>query len=112
MLGCALFRPNLREECAVKCSDAKTVHLYNNMLVRIGVCKTLLPPEGSYLHSLLTSQKQVDGLCGLYPASVIRTLIENWRVLSTGECLGPKAIARQAIPSVGRRIQRIKWKGL
>jgi hypothetical protein len=102
-----LLLPEFAEECAEKCRNVKTVHVYNNALDRIGVCKILLPPEGSYLHYLFTSQKQADGFCGVYPVSVIRTLIENWRMLFTGECVGTKALAKQAIPSVARTIQRL-----
>jgi hypothetical protein len=108
-----LLLPEFAEECAEKCRNAKTVHVYNTILGRIGVCKILLPPEGSYLHYLFTSQKQADGFCGVYPVSVIRTLIENWRMLFTGEWVGPRALAKQAIPSiarskVGKTIERIK----
>ena len=56
--------PEFAEECAEKCRNAKTVHLYNDILDRIGVWKILLPPEGSYLHYLFSAQKQVNGFRG------------------------------------------------
>ena len=107
-----LLLPEFAEECAERCRNAKTVHLYNNILDKIGVCKILLPPEGSYLHYLFSAQKQVDGFSGVYPVSTMRALIENWRMRFTGECLAPKALAKQAIPSIARTIQKIRWKGL
>jgi len=104
--------PEFADECAHKCKNAKTVHLYNNILDRIGVCKYLLPPEGSYLHHLFTSLGHASHFWGVYPAPVMRTLVDGWRMRYSGECLGVKSIIKQAIPSLNRTTRNSIWKYL
>jgi hypothetical protein len=104
--------PEFANECADRCATAKTIHLYNNILDKIGVCKNLLPPEGSYLNHLFTSQGHESNFWGVYPAPVMRTLVDGWRMRNSGECLGAKAIIKQALPSLNRTIRRLIWKYL
>jgi hypothetical protein len=102
--------PEYADECFTKCSQAKSIHLYNNALDRIGVYKYLLPPEGSYLNRLFTTQGYTSAFLGTYPAAVMRNLVEGWRMRFSGECLGIKSVVKQAIPSVARTARRIRWK--
>jgi hypothetical protein len=104
-----LLLPDFAEECADKCRDAKTVHLYNNIIDKIGVCKQLLPPEGSYLNHLFTSVGLSSDFCGVYPASVMQTLVDGWRMRFSGECLGARSILKQAFPSLARTIRNKIW---
>ena len=104
--------PEFADECADKCATAKTIHLYNNILDKIGVCKNLLPPDKSYLNHLFTSQGYASKFWGVYPAPVMRTLVDGWRMRNSGACLGAKAIIKQAIPSLNRTIRRNIWKYL
>jgi hypothetical protein len=100
-----LLLPEHADECAEKCRSARAIHLYNNIIDRIGVYKWLLPPEGSYLSRLFTSNGPVSDFCGVYPASVMRTLVEGWRMRFSGECMGAKAMVKQAVPSVARTVR-------
>ncbi|MBO0732803.1 MAG: hypothetical protein J2P49_00485 [Methylocapsa sp.] len=101
--------PEYADECAQRCKGAKTVHLYNNILDRIGVYKNLLPPAGSYLNHLFTSHGHGSHFIGTYPASVMRSLIEGWRMRLSGECLGVKNVVKQIFPSLRRSIKKIIW---
>ena len=104
-----LLLPECAEECVQSCEEATTIHLYNNILDKIGVYKNLLPPEGSYLNHLFTSHGHGSHFIGTYPASVMRNLIEGWRMRLSGESLGIKNVVKQIFPGLRRSIKKIVW---
>jgi hypothetical protein len=101
-----LILPEFAEECALLCRDAATVHLYNNILDRIGVYKKLLPPQGSYLHRLFTQHGDF-GFEGTYPAAVMRKLVDGWHLRFNGELIGVRTVVKQFFPSIRRTFRRL-----
>ena len=45
--------PEYIDECQALCANACSIHLYNNILARIGYYKHLMPPIGSYLNEYI-----------------------------------------------------------
>jgi hypothetical protein len=72
--------PEYRDECDRACGKAFSIHLYNNIWDKIGYYKELLPPEGSYLHELLRDAPIARQFKGVYPASVVRAMVDGWRL--------------------------------
>ena len=99
--------PEYYEECERACRKAYTIHLYNNIWDKIGYYKDLLPPEGSYLHSLLRDSPAAGQFKGIYPASVVRALAEGWHLRFSGEALSVGPLLRQLLPSALRTVKRI-----
>lgn len=104
-----LLLPELREECEALCCDAETIHLYNNILQKIGFYKNLLPPEGSALHALLLPFSLEAGFVGTYPAPVVRAMVEGWRSRFNGTDLGFGAVIRRFGPALRTTARRHLW---
>ena len=104
-----VFLPEHRDECAALCRDGYTLHLWNNIVVQLGVWKTLAPPEGSWLHELFAADDSLDFFQGAYPAAVMRRMVENWRFRFSGADLSAGMLARQLVPSVLRTAKRRGW---
>ncbi|MFO1150483.1 MAG: hypothetical protein U1E62_19050 [Alsobacter sp.] len=100
--------PEDAPECARLCREARTLHLYNNVLQKVGYLKSALPPPGSYLRHLLDEMRLSPLFSGEYSAETVRNLSMNWRLRFSGEALGVGAVARQFVPSVRRTISR--WR--
>ncbi|MBO1325150.1 hypothetical protein K2X14_08550 [Acetobacter sp. TBRC 12305] len=97
-----VFLPEYRAECREKCAGASMLHLFNNILVKMGYWKDMAPPVGSALYDAIA---QTDGLKffkDIYPADVMRNVITNYRLRLNGGDLGIKGVIRQAIPSIRR----------
>ena len=94
--------PSHAEECAQSCSRAVTLHLFNNVVCRLGFWKEFGPPEGSYLHTVFADAGVLDEFASFYPANVMTAIAENFRLRLTGKDLGIRSIVREAIPSVRR----------
>jgi hypothetical protein len=96
------FLPAYREECERYCSTACTMHLWNNIVVNLGVWKELAPPEGSFLWA----QLQHKGLLGLfrdvYPEQIMQNMVTNWLYRKSGGDIGALRLARQVLPSLAR----------
>ncbi|MDB4973081.1 MAG: hypothetical protein JWN48_1422 [Myxococcaceae bacterium] len=101
-----LLLPEYRDHCESLCAEAKTIHLYNNVMERIGYHKNLLPPVGSFLYELLVGSGD-HGFTDVYPADVVRKLLEAWRSRFSGEDLGVRSVVRQFIPSLKRSVRRL-----
>lgn len=101
--------PEFKDECTVLCAKAETVHLYNNILQKVGYFKDLLPPIGSYLHHLLLSYADEAGFIGTYPAQTVRAMVEGWQLRFSGKELGLGAVARRFLPAVNTSIRRRIW---
>lgn len=98
--------PEFSDECRASCRDGYTLHLWNNIVTKVGVWKDVLPPEGSYLHQVFTD----DGLGGLFqgtfPAGAMRHVIDNYRMRMSGNFGDVSKLARLAIPGLRRRMSR------
>jgi hypothetical protein len=106
-----LLLPEYKEECSKLCASAYTLHLYNNILSRIGYYKFLLPPKESYLNDYLTSRGYAHLFIGCYPADTVRKLVEGWHLRFSGNSVGIRALLRQVVPSIRRTYRRCKWNG-
>jgi hypothetical protein len=102
--------PEERERCAQVCEQACAVHVYNNILQKIGYLKEALPPEGSYLHALIVESGMAEAFTGIYPAETVRTLARNWRLRFNGEDVGFRSLARQLLPSLRRTVRRQRYR--
>lgn len=104
-----LLLPEYREECAELCSRAETVHLYNNILQKVGFFKDLLPPEGSYLAELVSPYVEEAGFIGTYPADTVRAMVEGWSLRFSGRSLGLGAVLRRVGPAAITTLRRKQW---
>ena len=97
-----VFLPSERDWCEAACEGSFTVHLWNNIVVRLGIWKRFAPPPGSWLASRYEEDGTIDMFEDSYPADVMERMVENWILRGTGGALGIKAIARQLMPSIAR----------
>jgi hypothetical protein len=97
-----VFLPSERDWCEARCKESFAVHLWNNIVDRLGVWKRIAPPAGSWL----ASRYEADGTAGMfdasYPPEVMQRMIDNWILRKSGDDLGIKSIARQLVPSLFR----------
>ncbi len=96
------FLPECARECADACRDAYTLHLWNNIVVRMGVWKELAPPEGSFLWTCLRERGLLHLFRDTYPAEVMRHMVTNWKFRKNGADIGVVKLARQVFPSMIR----------
>ncbi len=96
------FLAEHRDECERACEHAYTLHLWNNIVVRLGYWKELAPPEGSFLWSRLKALDLLGYFRDTYPASVMSQLVANWQYRKTGADVGALGVARQVVPSIMR----------
>jgi len=94
--------PEHRDWCETQCRSAATLHLFNNVLVRMGYWKAIAPPVGSYLHARFQAADALRFFEATYPAAVMRHLAHNFVASQTGEDLGLKAVVTQILPSAAR----------
>lgn len=97
-----VFLPEHRDGCEAQCRSAATLHLFNNVLVRMGYWKSIAPPVGSYLHACFQAADALRFFEATYPETVMRHLTRNFVASHTGEELGLKAVLTQMLPSVAR----------
>ncbi|RST30802.1 hypothetical protein HMF7854_08095 [Sphingomonas ginkgonis] len=101
-----LVLPEYRDECERLTSRARTVHLFDNVLQRVGFFKDIAPPAGSYLHARLEEQDLLSLFKAEYPAEVVRNMHDGWKLRFSGEAIGLGALVRQAIPALRRTAAR------
>jgi len=94
--------PEHRDWCEAQWRSAATVHLFNNILVRMGYWKVIAPPVRSYLHALFAASDALRFFETTYPEAVMRHLTHNFVASHTGEELGLKAVLTQILPSALR----------
>lgn len=104
-----LLLPEFKDECAAICANAQTIHLYNNILQKVGFFKDLLPPEGSYLYNILAPYHNDMGFIGTYPARSVRAMVEGWQLRFSGKELGVGAVTRQFLPAINTSFRRRLW---
>jgi hypothetical protein len=96
------FLPEHRAWCEDQCRSAATLHLFNNVLVRMGYWKSIAPPVGSYLHACFKAKDALRFFDATYPEAVMRQVLHNFAASRTGEDLGIKAVIDQIVPSIAR----------
>ena len=97
-----VFLPEYSDECDVLCKNAFTVHLWNNIVDRLGVWKALAPPSGSFLARHFEADGSLCFFRDAYPEKVMSQMVENWRLRKNGADLGIANLSRQLVPSVFR----------
>lgn len=98
--------PEHYDECAQRASSARTLHLFNNILQKVGYHKDVAPPVGSYLHTVLKEQGLLNLFTGVYPADTVRNLAEGWALRFSAQQAGFGAIMRELVPSFRRTLAR------
>lgn len=101
--------PEHYQACEALCEQANTVHVYNNILQKIGYLKSALPPEGSYLRALIDACGLAHLFRGEYPAETVRTLQNNWLLRFSGAEIGFRSLMKQFVPSMRRTAARYRW---
>jgi hypothetical protein len=105
-----LLLPEYREVCAHLCAKAHTVHLYNNVLQKVGYLKSALPPPGSYLRNLIEERDVASLFKGAYDEETLRALADNWQLRFSGNAIGFGALTRQIVPSLRRTLSRRRFR--
>ncbi|MBN3803122.1 hypothetical protein GXB81_08655 [Paraburkholderia sp. Ac-20336] len=101
------FLPRHFEECAALCSDAYTLHLWNNRVVKMALFKRIGPPAGSFLHHVFEQSGANRRFGEFYPANVMQTMIDN-AVQKVGRDEGVRKLLRVGVPmlrtALGRKL--------
>lgn len=100
--------PSQFDYCAEQCAHAATLHLFNNILCRMGYWKDFGPPEGSFLHSVMRNHDLLGEFTQFYPTKVMQAVVENYCLRLNGKDLGIRSIVREALPSMGRTLRH--WR--
>jgi hypothetical protein len=100
------FLPEFRGECEALCSNAATLHLWNDRMVKLGVWKRFAPPDGSFLANRFAADGSLALFDDAYPAEVMRNMAENWRFRCEGGDIGLGLWLRRAVPSLKLTMQR------
>ncbi len=105
-----VFLPRYRTECEDLCRNATTLHLWNNVVGKVGVWKDVLPPPGSYLHEQFVAHGLTDLFHGVFPADVMENVIDNYRMRMSGAFGDITKLAHLVIPGLRRRtLRRLDW---
>lgn len=94
------FLPEYADECVELCRDSYTVHLWNNIVVGLGVWKDFMPPKGSFLFNRFCADQSDSYFRGTYPEDVMRHMVANWRGRFSGTDLSLGPLIRQIAPSL------------
>lgn len=105
-----VFLPANRAECEALCADATTLHLWNNLVVKMGLFKEIGPPKGSFLHAVFERSGADRLFQTFYPESVMKAMIHN-AVVKVGGDSGVKNVVRLLAPSFRSSLQR-RWPQL
>jgi hypothetical protein len=101
-----LLLPEYKDECVARAASARTLHLYNNILQKVGYHKDVAPPKDSYLHAVLAEEQLLNLFTGIYSAETVRNLSEGWSLRFSARQAGFGALARQLVPSMRRTLAR------
>jgi hypothetical protein len=96
------FLPANYQECRELTRGSSTVHLWNNIVERMGVWKEVAPPVGSFLWHELDKMQLLGLFRDTYPESVMVNMVNNWRLRKSGGDIGAVKLAMQALPSIVR----------
>ena len=75
-LAMLLFEEHL-EEARERCSDALTLHFWNEIFTRRNIPRNLLPPDGSFLQALIRENMSVPSSTGTLEAETIKQLLTS-----------------------------------
>ena len=100
------FLPEHREECESLCRGAYTLHLWNNIVGKVGVWKEVLPPEGCYLERRFVEDGFGHLFQGTFPVDAMRHVIDNYRMRLSGSLDDVRRILQLALPALSRRATR------
>ena len=93
-----VFLPAYYDECVSLCRSATTLHLWNNLVVKMGLFKKIGPPVGSYLHRVFEKTGINERFSEFYPEAVMKVMIYN-AVIKIGEGAGIKRVLSLVVPS-------------
>ena len=105
-----VFLPQFRDECQALCRDAFTLHLWNNLVVKMGLFKTIGPPVGSFLHDVFENDETNRLFDVFYPESVMKAMVHN-AVHKVGGDAGIRKVIALVAPSIRSTIAR-RWPQL
>jgi hypothetical protein len=103
-----ILLPAHADECRVKCADAATLHMFNNILTTMGYWKDIAPPKGSFLYEKLADRDLLGFFREVYPDRVMQACVDNFRFRQNGKALGLRTVIRQIIPSASRTYQHYR----
>ncbi|WP_330868743.1 hypothetical protein [Paraburkholderia sp.] len=102
-----VFLPQYFNECATLCSDAYSLHLWNNRVVKMGLFKRIGPPRGSFLHHVFERIGANSLFQEFYPANVMQAMIDN-AVEKVGRDEGFRKLLQIGVPvvktAIGKRL--------
>lgn len=98
------FLPECTPECMAAARDAYTLHLWNNIVVRMGFWKELAPPEGSFIWNCLHDRGLLPLFRDTYPAEVMHRMVETWQFRKNGADIGIVKLIKQVFPSMVRTV--------
>ena len=101
-----VFLPEHCEECETLCRDGYTLHLWNNIITKMGIWKDVLPPHGSYLERRFAEDGVAGLFQGVFPAPAMRHVIDNYRMRMTGGLSDLRRLAQLTVPGMKRRTAR------
>jgi hypothetical protein len=101
-----VFLPEYRAECEALCRDGYTLHLWNNIVAKVGIWKDVLPPEGSYLQRRFVDDGMGALFQGTFPADAMRHVVDNYRMRMSGNFDDVRRLAKLALPGLKRRTLR------
>ena len=101
-----VFLPEHYEECDALCRGGYTLHLWNNIVNKVGIWKDVLPPHGSYLERRFVEDGMADLFQGVFPAAAMRNVIDNYRMRMSGSLNDVKRLLRLTLPGLQRRATR------
>ncbi|MEM5390081.1 hypothetical protein VSR68_42235 [Paraburkholderia phymatum] len=104
-----VFLPRFADECAHLCSNAYTLHLWNNRIVSMGLFKRIGPPPGSFLHRVFKRYDVLSLFSDLYPESVMETMVHNVEN-RVGSDEGVRKLLRVGVPLLKAAVKR--WSSL
>jgi hypothetical protein len=103
-----VFLAECRDWCDAASKGAATLHVFNNVISRMGYWKSAAPPIGSFLHSSFENSDSLHFFSSTFPESVMKRIVYNFRMSQTGQELGFKSILKQFIPSFLRSVNHHK----
>ena len=100
------FLPEYADECAELCRNSHTMHLWNNIVVDLGIWKDFMPPKGSFLSNRFCADGSDGYFRDTYPEDVMRSMVQNWRGRFSGADLPLGPLVRRIVPSVNTFVQK------
>ena len=101
-----VFLPEYYEECDALCRGGYTLHLWNNIVTKVGIWKDVLPPTGSYLERRFVEDGMASLFQGVFPTAAMRHVIDNYRMRMSGSLHDVKRLMQLTLPGIKRRTVR------